>query len=92
MSTAISKIKSAVRAFDLKVRSYSGRGMYGRQCLGIDIGRMNSHEFVANLVRMMVEEGTEETDRALDALQSKIETDSMGLGKIIYFPNVEWQQ
>ena len=61
------------------LRSYSGRGMYGKQCLGIDM------ESMADAVRfaLMVE------DEDLTVALSNPCFDSMGLGIIVYFPNVE---
>ena len=61
------------------LRSYSGRGMYGKQCLGIDMDSMAD----AFRFALMVE------DEDLTVALSNPCFDSMGLGIIVYFPNVE---
>lgn len=62
-----------------ELRSYSGRGMYGKQCLGIDMDSMAD----AFRFALMVE------DENLTFALSNPCFDSMGLGIIVYFPNVE---
>jgi hypothetical protein len=62
-----------------ELRSYSGRGMYGKQCLGIDMDSMAD----AFRFALMVE------DEDLTVALSNPCFDSMGLGIIVYFPNVE---
>jgi hypothetical protein len=77
----------------LRVRSYSGRGMYGKQCLGVDTD-MGIGALMAHLVRFVagLDQGTCQGEydveciaEALDGMQ----TDSMGRGTIVYFPNVQ---
>lgn len=36
------KFIDVLRAADLEPRSYSGRGMYGRECVGVELGRGES--------------------------------------------------
>jgi hypothetical protein len=62
-----------------ELRSYSGRGMYGKQCLGIDMDSMAD----AFRFALMIE------DEDLTVALSNPCFDSMGLGIIVYFPNVE---
>lgn len=79
---------------DFKVRSYSGRGMYGKTCLGIDIDRDTSLgdvfasilEAIANDESVVNEDGLIEAAEALRGMRS----DNMGLGTIYYFPNVPY--
>ena len=74
-------------------RSYSGRGMYGRQCVGVTLGRTAS-EFglgVAVCREALDLLGSGETDSFLAALaRLTVSTDSMGPGQILYFPGVQW--
>lgn len=67
------------------VRSYSGRAMYGRSCLGVetnDVGDL----FAAVLEEV---EGDDDTREIQDAFRT-MRTDAMGRGTIVYFPNVEF--
>jgi hypothetical protein len=61
------------------LRSYSGRGMYGKRCLGIDMDSMADAFRFALMVQ----------DEDLSVALSNPCFDSMGLGIIVYFPNVE---
>lgn len=80
---------------DLSIRSYSGRGMYGKQCLGVYTD-MNIGSLMAYVVRSLAgvasfdnqdaEDASEEIAQAFENMQ----TDSMGLGTIVYFPNVKF--
>jgi ribosome-binding factor A len=79
---------------ELKIRSYSGRGMFGKQCLGIDVERGQSIgdvfaailEGVANDDSVLNGQGLEEAAEAFRNMSS----DNMGLGTIYYFPNVRY--
>lgn len=62
-----------------ELRSYSGRSMYGKQCLGIDMESMTD----AFRFALMVE------DDALCLAFSDPVFDNMGRGIIVYFPDVE---
>lgn len=65
-------------------RTYSGRGMYGAQCLGIDIDRVGQ---IMELAAILMDAGLE-TD-ALVNLGDTMHTDSMGRGMIIYWPSIK---
>ena len=62
-----------------ELRSYSGRSMYGKQCLGIDMESMTDAFRFALLV--------EDDDLCL-AFSDPV-FDNMGRGIIVYFPDVE---
>lgn len=64
-------------------RSYSGRGMYGKRCVGVTIdGSLLG--FLADLV----EECEDTHDGAI--LMRAAQTDQMGRGTIVYWPRAEW--
>lgn len=76
----VEDIQSLVSNLDnAEVRSYSGRSMYGKQCLGIDMESMSD----AFRFALMVE------DEDLTVALSNPCFDNMGMGIIVYFPNVE---
>jgi hypothetical protein len=79
---------------EVSVRSYSGRGMYGRQCLGVDTD-MDIGSLVAYVVRAIggLNAGTNEGEYTVEQVAEAFEgmqTDSMGRGTIVYFPSVQF--
>lgn len=75
----LDELQNAVTDVDGSLCSYSGRAMYGKQCLGIEL---DSTEDAFRLA-LSIESGD------LAYLLSHPKFDSMGLGIIVYFPNVE---
>jgi len=59
---------------------YSGRGMYGRTCVGFDL---DSKGDLLNLGASLQANGL------LDEFYSSASFDSMGLGIIVYFPGIK---
>lgn len=69
-------------------RSYSGRGMYGQKCLGVVIDNAFG-KFFADLfgeAKYLDKNKFEVIQEAFNSMK----TDSMGLGTIVYFENVEY--
>ncbi len=83
----MSKLQQILEDAGFETRSYSGRAMYGKSCLGVEVARGQSlGELFATII-----ENVEEDDRYEVAQQvRRLCTDSMGLGTIVYFPNVEF--
>jgi|CXWL01.1.fsa_nt_gi hypothetical protein len=80
-----SKLQAILESTVDGVRSYSGRAMYGRSCLGVetnDVGDL----FAAVLEEV---EGDDDTHEIQEAFRD-MRTDAMGRGTIVYFPNVEF--
>lgn len=68
--------------FDYSIRSYSGRGMYGKSCLAIVGNRINLLE-LGFLIR------DNDYDENIDTGElSKYQTDDMGLGTVYYWPKI----
>lgn len=68
-------------------RSYSGRGMYGRSCLGVVAS--NVLEMFADMLNEV--DGSADEDEVLvvaDLMRAAV-TDSMGRDTIVYWPNIE---
>ncbi len=75
-----------VRKANIECRLYSGRGMYGEQCLGIDIERGREGSYLADLIDATAEfTYTDEYLFALSAALKSMKIDSMGRGQILYF-------
>lgn len=64
-----------------RLRSYSGRGMYGNYCLGLEV------DDLSNIIMLGIQIG------AIFGSESSFNTlchDQMGKGMILYWPMVEW--
>lgn len=61
------KLVALLRRKGLRPRSYSGRGMYGRYCVSINL---------------------DQNEPVPDKLPGGYSWDSMGLGRVLYWPNV----
>lgn len=72
---------------DYSVRSYSGRGMYGQECLSVTFSGNVGKFFADVLVRCGVDG---EIDDTIPEAFEKMAQDSMGKEKVVYFPNVEY--
>lgn len=65
--------------------NYSGRGMFGRTCLGVVVKQGYSFmDFLMKLTKYMDGNGIEDTDFSLDG----VSYDALGLDTIVYFPNI----
>ena len=87
-------LQELFEACDYETRSYSGRGMYGRSCLGVDLDRGDSTlSCIAHLLDHIAEEGHENWQDELEEFATAIRdsrSDSMGLGTILYFPDIPY--
>jgi hypothetical protein len=81
MSTAAKLVEFLMYEQGLSVRSYSGRAMYGAECVGVDL------ESIAQLWALAQAIGSDEDLR--DKVSAPT-TDSMGLNIIAYWPNLAW--
>lgn len=68
-----------------ELRSYSGRGMYGKQCVAI-----TTENGMLNTLADMAEECDSAEEAAL--LIRKCDHDSMGLGMVLYWPSIKWEK
>lgn len=78
---------------DYVARAYSGRGMYGKECLGVVIGANTLYDFIADVMSAMIEfslnnpNGDQAALAAAEAFRS-MKTDAMGKMNIVYFTEV----
>ncbi len=90
ISDAIAESVTASTGFP--VRSYSGRGMYGRTCLGICLPSTNSLLNIGLIIYQAVLSTDQYSDDESIGLASEIcddgRTDQMGMGFILYFPQL----
>lgn len=95
-------LKALIEAAGYEAYPYSGRGMLGRQCVGLPCSNVNTA--IADLFEAVfdadvedVANEQEEYDARMsahsalcDALRSSAQ-DSMGFNQVLYFKSVEWQ-
>ncbi len=90
MNNTFAAVKSACENMGLDVRSYSGRAMYGKSCLGIEVDRYTSAATVAfRLAVQMMADGAE--DEAEEVAGMEWSQDSMGLDTIVYLRSLKWE-
>jgi len=91
-----SELQEIVEDAGFDAQPYSGRGMYGRKCLSFNLER-DENEFdaflsIAEAIQSYVEshdDGMELEDITPYFMGAK--SDSMGLGLVVYFPEIEWE-
>lgn len=92
-------LKNLLENNGYETRSYSGRGMYGQTCLGVesDSPRDVIGMVVDILLDVVENQYDVRNDDALNELQElgdvlkTAKQDSMGMGSIIYFPDVPYE-
>ncbi len=89
-----------------RIHSYSGRAMFGDTCLAVTIDRdgINEYELMGRVVEAAAQHGADKADNehefASESVNEAVEpvvealrgtrTDSMGLGIVIYWPNISY--
>lgn len=92
MSTTTA-IKQAAESLEVEVRSYSGRGMYGKTCIGFDVPHGTSPAQFAFEFAVALMEDDEHGPEAVEEFRGKVWCqDNMGLGTIVYVPGVKWDE
>lgn len=80
-------LQLTLEELDYTTRSYSGRGMYGKECLGVELGALKDvGELVADLIEAAADDPNCTSSIASAARQ--MSWDNLGLGIIVYFPSV----
>lgn len=85
----------AVEEAGYEARSYSGRAMYGRDCVGVEIPRDESaFNLCAKLVRAVFDLHGDDAagDFADDLTELRACEDAMGLDTIVYWPRLAWPE
>lgn len=79
--TQFDAIESAAFDAEAELRSYSGRAMFGQQCLALQI------DSIRNLTAFFISLAVDDQDLAAK-LSRDLRTDSLGLGEIAYWPSI----
>lgn len=80
---------------DWHVRSYSGRGMYGAECVAVSVAAGEEVRLGVVLALMALSEVAAGDDpegdlEKLAAAMAGARTDSMGRGVVVYWPAMAW--
>lgn len=84
------EIRKVFEEAGFDTRSYSGRSMYGKECLGVKC------EDEVECFRRAIEDHLQSVGnliKTLDFIDSTYDyrTDDLGQGRILYFPNILWE-
>lgn len=87
-------LQQIIEDLGYETRSYSGRGMYGKSCLGVSLdAEEKPFKILADVFEYLLDDmgGIQETEKkAITKAFRQAQTDSLGLGTILYFPRVEY--
>lgn len=76
--------------------SYSGRGMNGERCVSVSLDGDNAlGTFIADMmgiIAVSAETSINGGHNAVIAAFRGMRTDSLGLGIVVYFPRVKWEE
>jgi hypothetical protein len=90
----IAVIKKACEQLDVDVRSYSGRGMYGKECVGFVVSRgMSAAQFAFSLALELsrMDDHPSALDAVDDLRSHEWRQDSLGMDTIVYVPRLRWE-
>ncbi len=86
-------IRDIVEQAGYTTRSYSGRYMYDKYCVGVEVEDVFKAiaRFIVAADEMSTPDDTiSPAEKLAEAIRSA-KTDGMGLGSVLYFPNVKWE-
>jgi hypothetical protein len=72
-----------------RVRSYSGRGMYGKYCVGISTDGADEVGVLGEIAEQVADESLRDL---IELFATGARIDQMGRGNIVYFPSLKWPE
>jgi hypothetical protein len=81
------EFQTIIEDMGYRTTKYSGRGMYGEHCLGVDLDRNQS---VFELIADLIKSDARNHPAAFAALIRALRIDDLGLGTIAYFPTAKF--
>jgi len=82
------QLQDIIEMAGYETRSYSGRGMYGKECLAFTTEReTSSFAVAADLIAAAIDAGEDFIEPVLAAMRG-VKTDSLGRGAVFYFPSI----
>lgn len=94
-TSAAQSLFLALKAIGEKPRSYSGRGMFGKCCVGVPVQRGQRGTLLLGLgfeAARINSAASAAADAPLDVarLGESLRSDALGLGEILYWPSMAW--
>lgn len=89
------ELKKLLISAGYEPRSYSGRGMFGKHCIGVESGASQAAVKVTlQVVHAAVIDHRYDKQDLEDLLEKldDVRTDNMGLDMIVYWPNIKWEE
>jgi len=85
-------LKELIEWIGLRPRNYSGRGMYGKECIACSPDSSESG-FSAQMIESAIDKfGSDSVEVSIAIeMMKRTSTDSMGLGWVCYWPSVDWE-
>jgi hypothetical protein len=83
------KLKVFFEECGLDVMSYSGRGMFGKECVGVQVDNLG--EFFAEVIYGLEPDDERMDKETLAEAFRNMKTDELGRGMVVYFPKVKWE-
>ena len=84
-------IREACDRLGVTVRSYSGRSMYGRTCIGFEVNQGTSAaQFAFQLAYELMEDDKDGREAAEELSSREWSQDSLGHDTIVYVPGMAW--
>lgn len=94
--TILIAAKEDLASNGVQVRSYSGRGMYGSECIAIDGDEAECQAALSALISEQISQvsdgdTTRDDAREFVTLLMEYKTDNMGKGIVMYWPGIEYK-
>jgi len=91
------EIKELFESAGYEPRSYSGRGMFGRNCFGVEVEDPNSviPDIIMAYARDKADDGYMVHINVIEEILELLvrpHTDSMGRDVILYWPRIKWEE
>lgn len=86
------EIVSFIKSVCDNVRAYSGRAMYGRRCVAVDLNdNQSAADTVLEIIHAAVTSGDVSPNDLIHLLEmlGDSKADSMGLGQVLYWPHLQ---
>lgn len=84
-----SELQRFLELYEYEPRKYSGRGMFGKNCLGVSFSHSEFSEFLARLVEYASDSDCEDPCELANNIRT-LRSDSLGHDMVYYFPGVEF--
>lgn len=87
----IEMLNEALEDSNCHLEAYSGRGMNGKECPSFEVSNdENAFSIIAQAIAHVGQTYEPDDVQEVADLFNDCRTDSMGLGTVVYFPQIDW--